>query len=62
MLRYGWLILASALVIGCQTRSDKHTIAQLRNVDPDLRESRVDDSLAKALESYRRFLSETPGH
>ncbi len=62
MLRYGWIILASALVIGCQTRSDKHTIAQLRNVDPDLRESRVDDSLAKALESYRRFLSETPGH
>ncbi len=56
-----WLVVGSVL-LGCTSNPDKHTIAELRDVDPDMRETHVDDSLVKAMESYRQFLNETPEH
>ena len=56
------LILALMLLPGCQNTSDRTTIAKLRQVEPDLVEMHVDDSLVKAMESYQRFLTETPAH
>lgn len=56
------IVLFGCLLIGCQTSPDKHTIATLRAVPPDLNETRVDDSLLKAMAGYRQFLDETPAH
>ena len=53
-----WLLL----LVGCQSSPDKTTIAKLRQVDPDMTEVAIDDSLVKAMNSYQRFLNETPGH
>ena len=58
-------IAVSVLVVclgGCQTNTDRNTIAKLRNVEPDLSEVQVDDSLVKAMASYQHFLDETPAH
>jgi len=54
--------LALLLLVGCQSNPDKQTIAQLRDVEPDLDEVRIDDSLVKALTGYQQFLVETPEH
>jgi tetratricopeptide (TPR) repeat protein len=56
-------LLLPALVAGCAARPDKSartTLAELRNVAPDLAEARVEQGLDQAMESYRRFLEETP--
>ncbi|MEM8768207.1 MAG: tetratricopeptide repeat protein [Pseudomonadota bacterium] len=56
------LLLPLLGLAGCQSAQDRDTIAKLRSVEPDLQEVRVDDSLAKAMVSYQRFLDETPRH
>lgn len=53
-----WLILA----FGCQSSPDRTTIGKLRQVEPDMTEIQIDDSLVKAMTSYQRFLDETPSH
>ncbi len=53
-----WLVL----VCGCQSSPDRTTIAKLRQVEPDMAEMKIDDSLVKAMEGYQRFLDETPSH
>jgi tetratricopeptide (TPR) repeat protein len=56
-------VVALGLVLaGCQSTEQTGTISQLRNVEPDLEEAYVDDSLVKAMTGYQRFLQETPGH
>jgi hypothetical protein len=55
------LIVAPALVIaGCAENPDKRTLASLRQVPADTQEVQVDEGLVKAMQSYRRFLEETP--
>ena len=50
-------------LLGCQTaRDESGTISQLRNVEPDLNEYAVDDSLVSAMAGYREFLNATPNH
>jgi tetratricopeptide (TPR) repeat protein len=57
--------LASGLTVvifllqACASNPDGRTLADLRHVEPDLQEVAVDDSLDRAMESYRRFLEET---
>lgn len=54
-------ILLLALLAGCASHTvGGKTIEQLRGVKPDLAEVAIDDSLNKALASYRHFLNETP--
>jgi TolA-binding protein len=56
-----WIAVGIAL-LGCSSSPERHTIAELRDVDPDLSEVQVDDSLTKAMTSYRDFLEATPTH
>src|SRR5687768_10896027 len=57
------LLLAPALLVGCAAHHDKATpgtLADLRQVKPDLQEARIDEGLEQAMQNYRRFLEETP--
>src|SRR5262245_23276855 len=54
------LLLVSAHVAACAGSSDRHTLAELRDVEPDLRETPVENSLDQAILGYRRFLEEAP--
>ena len=56
------ILLFPCLLLGCQSSPDRHTLATLHGVPPDLEETRVDDSLLKAMAGYQRFLDETPEH
>ena len=57
------MMLAPALIVGCAAHSDKArltTLADLRNVRPDLQEAKVEQGLEQAMQGYKRFLEETP--
>lgn len=54
------LILSPVLLIGCAPTPDKQTLAELRNVPPDTNDVQVEQGLDRAMESYRRYLEETP--
>jgi cellulose synthase operon protein C len=58
-LRFGALALPM-LLVACQSGGDRDTIAKLRYVQIDIKEERIEGGLEKAMESYRRFLEETP--
>ena len=51
--------VAALLAAGCASAPDAGTLAELRNVEPDVAEVEVADSLDLALVSYRRYLEET---
>jgi cellulose synthase operon protein C len=52
--------LVLGLVAGCAGSPDKRTLAELRNVRPDVQEVPVEAGLEKAMQGYRRYLDETP--
>lgn len=56
------LALAPALLAGCAAhhRAAQGTLAQLRHVEPDLQEAKIDQGLDQAMQAYRRFLAEAP--
>jgi tetratricopeptide (TPR) repeat protein len=56
------IVLASALMAGCAARANKTvgTLAELRDVRPDVQEVKVEQGLDQAMQNYRRFLKETP--
>ncbi|HEX5109569.1 MAG TPA: tetratricopeptide repeat protein [Vicinamibacterales bacterium] len=56
------IALTPALIVGCAARAEKTTgtLAELRNVRPDVQEVQVDQGLEQAMLHYRRFLEETP--
>lgn len=57
---YSWVALTlSLLLCACQTIG-KDTIGQLRNARMVIEEEKVENVPEKAMESYRRFLEETP--
>ena len=51
---------ALLLANGCGTVTERETIASLRNVTIEIKEEQIEGSLEKAMESYRKFLEETP--
>src|SRR4051812_11970571 len=56
-------LLTPAIIAGCAARAPKTTsgtLAELRNVRPDLQETKVDQGLDQAMMQYRRFLEEAP--
>lgn len=64
-MRTRTLFVLSVLVLllqACASSPDGRTLAELQHVKPDLREVAVDDSLDRAMDSYRRFLEETPAN
>jgi tetratricopeptide (TPR) repeat protein len=49
-----------AVLFGCQTISDKDTIARLRHVQIEIKEEKIEGGLDKAMLSYQRFLEDSP--
>jgi outer membrane protein assembly factor BamD (BamD/ComL family) len=47
-------------IFACASDPDRHTLAELRRVEPDVREARVEDSLDQAIQGYRSFLEQAP--
>jgi TolA-binding protein len=55
------MLLTPVLALGCAARhAPQGTLADLRKVDPDLQEVKVDQGLDEAMQAYRRFLEQTP--
>ena len=59
------IVLALAFVVACSTRANKTvgtegTLAELRDVRPDVHEVEVEQGLDQAMHHYRRFLEDTP--
>jgi len=54
------LIPVTVVLASCATNPDRETLAGLHNVDADVEDITVEDSLERAMDSYRRFLEETP--
>jgi TolA-binding protein len=54
------LLLELTLVAGCAGNPDRHTLARLRSVEPDLTEVQLDGGLDQAMLGYRKFLEEAP--
>ena len=54
------LCLAAAGLASCATTSQQGTLAELAQVEADIEEVFLDDSLERAAQSYRRYLEETP--
>jgi len=52
--------LVAVIVGACALNPDKRTLAELRDVEPDLAEVTVEDGLERAMEGYARFLAEAP--
>ena len=58
-------VLALAFMAGCAARVNKPvgtagTLAELRNIRPDVQEVKVEQGLEQAMQKYRRFLEEAP--
>jgi tetratricopeptide (TPR) repeat protein len=56
------IVLAPVLLVGCshRTAGTRGTLAELRDVPPDVQEAQVQQGLEQAMDSYRRFLEEAP--
>jgi len=54
------LLVAPALVAACAGNPDRHTLAELRHVEPDVTEVQVQNGLDQAMLGYRKFLEEAP--
>jgi tetratricopeptide (TPR) repeat protein len=54
------ILLAPAVLVACAGSPDGRTLADLREVEPDVAEVRVADGLDRAMHSYERFLDEAP--
>src|SRR5262245_26096565 len=59
------IVIAPVFMVGCAARPIKSvgtvgTLAELRNVRPDVQEAKVEQGLDQAMQQYRRFLEETP--
>jgi len=58
---FKYIILFSPLcLMSCVTTGEKTTLASLRDVSIEIKEEKIEGSLEKALESYQKFLQETP--
>jgi len=60
-VRHAFIVASTcAGLAACGTTMDHGTLAELEQVEPDTQEVFLDDSLALAAQSYRRYLEETP--
>jgi len=56
-----FVFLLPLILVGCQSGIDNRgTIAQLRNMKIEIQEEQLEGGLEKEIESYQRFLEETP--
>ena len=61
MIRHVVILSISCIgFVACATTSDEQvTLAELEQVQPDVEEVYLDDSLERAAQSYRKYLDET---
>ena len=50
----------SSMLTACFSTGDRETLASLRDVSIEIKEEKIEGSLEKALQSYQKFLEETP--
>jgi cellulose synthase operon protein C len=53
-------LVGAAVLAACSSAPQKDTLATLRNVPADLQDVKVEGGLDTAMQSYQRFLEETP--
>jgi hypothetical protein len=58
--RLAAIVIPALVLVACAVHPDKHTLASLHRMPADTSEVKVEDGLDKAMQSYRRFLDETP--
>jgi len=56
-----FILAVTVMLIACQSMSDKNTIAKLRHMQIEIKEEKIEGGIEKAMQSYQRFLEETPG-
>jgi outer membrane protein assembly factor BamD (BamD/ComL family) len=54
------ILVLPTLLIACQTTGDKDTIAELRQMQVEIKEAKIEGGLDKAMGSYQRYLEEMP--
>src|SRR5512139_388145 len=54
------LLASSLLLAACSTPMEKGTIGELKNVKLDLKDQKIEGGIEKAMQSYQKFLDETP--
>src|SRR5512139_3733637 len=54
------LLASSLLLAACSTPMEKGTIGELKNVKIDLKDQKIEGGIEKAMQSYQKFLDETP--
>ena len=54
------LMVAAISIASCSGSPSRRTLAELRTIEADVEEIQIQDSLERAVESYRRYLEETP--
>ena len=54
------VVLLSLLIVSCATDNKRGTIAELDNVQLELKDADIEGGLDKAMQSYQKFLEETP--
>ncbi|HEY0719906.1 MAG TPA: tetratricopeptide repeat protein, partial [Gammaproteobacteria bacterium] len=54
------LLGATLLLASCATNLEKGTISQLKDIQPDLKDEKIEGGIEKAMQSYQKFLAETP--
>ncbi|MFH0934511.1 MAG: tetratricopeptide repeat protein, partial [Pseudomonadota bacterium] len=59
MTRLLFAMLVPFFLASCALNS-RGTLADLHNVEPELKDETIEDGLDKAMQSYRRFLEQTP--
>ena len=60
LIGYLFYAINMVLIASCAVSSDRETLASLENIDPIIEEAEIAGSLDKAMESYQKFLQETP--
>ena len=53
-------VAGAAFLAACSSAPPKDTLATLHKVAPDLQDVKVEGGLDTAMQSYQRFLEETP--
>jgi len=55
-----FMFALTALLASCATSSNKDSIGQLKDIKIDLADSKIEDGFEKAMQSYQKFLEQTP--
>ncbi len=60
LLKHFVYLALAVTLLSCATSSDKQTLGSLDDVELDIQEAEISGSLDKAMQSYQKFLQETP--